>query len=63
MNGKRYDGEVHYLKECDLVLPTYILFSIDNGVFKVTSPDSIVPTFTPPTYSMQKEVKPMNFHK
>jgi hypothetical protein len=63
INGKRYNGEVHYLKECDLVLPTYILFSIDNGVFKVASPDNIVPTFTPPTYSMQKEAKPINVHK
>jgi hypothetical protein len=63
INGKRYDGEVHYLKECDLVLPTFILFSIDNGVFKVASPDDIVPTFTPPTYKMQKGVKPMNVHK
>lgn len=63
INGKRYDGEVHYLKVCDLVLPTYILFSINHGVFTVTSPDSIVPTFTPPTSQSQKEVKPMNVHK
>ncbi len=63
INGKRYDGEVHYLKVSDLVLPTYILFSIDHGVFTVTSPDSFVPTFTPPTSKMQKEVKSMNVQK
>ena len=63
INGKRYDGEVHYLKQCGLFLPTYILFSIDHGVFTVTSPDSIVPTFTPPTSQSRKEVKPMNVHK
>ena len=49
INGKRYDGRVHYLKEVGFVLPTYILFSINNGTLKVVSPEDIEPTFKPPT--------------
>ncbi len=48
VNGKRYDGQVHYLRQASLGMPTYILFSIDHGTLKVTSPDKIVPTSTPP---------------
>ncbi len=48
VNGKKYDGQVHYLKQCSLGMPTYILFSIDNGTLKVVSPNEIVPTFIPP---------------
>ncbi len=48
INGKKYDGQVHYLRQCSLGMPTYILFSIDNGTFKVVSPNDIVPTFVPP---------------
>lgn len=48
VNDQKFDGQVHYLRQCSLGMPTYILFSIDNGAFKVVSPDDIVPTFTPP---------------
>lgn len=48
INGKRFEGRVHYLRQCTLGMPTYILFSIDNGTYKVVSPNDIVPTFTPP---------------
>jgi hypothetical protein len=47
VNDRRYNGQVHYLKECGFVLPTYILFSINHGTLKVVSPDDIVPTFKP----------------
>jgi len=46
-NGEAYDGHVDYLKLCNLAIPTYILFSINNGEIKVASPDEIEPTFPP----------------
>jgi len=45
-NGEAYDGHVDYLKICNLGIPTYILFSINNGEIKVASPDEIEPTFS-----------------
>jgi len=44
-NNKTYNGTVDYLKVCGLAIPTYILFSINNGVLNVVSPDEIEPTF------------------
>ena len=48
VNNKRFDEQVHYLRQCSLGMPTYVLFSIDKGTLKVVSPDDIVPTFIPP---------------
>ena len=48
VNNESFDGQVHYLRQCSLGMPTYILFSIDHGTLKVVSPDNIVPTFIPP---------------
>ena len=45
-NGEAYDGHVDYLKLCNLAIPAYILFSINNGEIKVASPDEIEPTFS-----------------
>lgn len=45
--GKEYTGHVDYLKAVGLGIPTYILFSINNGELKVVSPDMIEPTFSP----------------
>ncbi len=47
LNNNKYQGEVHYLKELGLVMPPYILFSINKDTLRVVSPDDIVPTFTP----------------
>ena len=47
IDGKKYQGDVHYVKFCGLAIPTYILFSINNGELKVVSPDEIEPTFKP----------------
>jgi hypothetical protein len=47
LNKNKYQGEVHYLKELALVMPTYILFSINKDTLRVVSPNDIVPTFTP----------------
>ncbi|MGD8782655.1 MAG: hypothetical protein PVH88_27330 [Ignavibacteria bacterium] len=46
-NGEEYNGNVDYLELCDFAIPTYILFSINNGELKVVSPDEIEPTFSP----------------
>ncbi|MGD8782654.1 MAG: hypothetical protein PVH88_27325 [Ignavibacteria bacterium] len=46
-NGEEYNGNVGYLELCNLAIPTYILFSINNGELKVVSPDEIEPTFSP----------------
>jgi hypothetical protein len=46
-NGEEYNGNVDYLKVCNLGIPTYILFSINNGELKVVSPDMVEPTFSP----------------
>ena len=50
LNNNKYQGEVHYLKRFELPMPTYILFSINKDTLRVVSPDSLVPTFTPPVY-------------
>jgi len=42
VHGDTFNGQVHYLKECGLVMPTYVLLSIDNGTLKVASPDEIM---------------------
>jgi flagellar hook assembly protein FlgD len=47
LNNNKYQGEVHYLKEFGLVMPTYILFSINKDTLRVVSPDDIEPTFKP----------------
>ncbi len=47
VNNKKYEGPVDYLKVCGLSIPTYILFSIDDGNLRVVSPDEIEPTFKP----------------
>jgi hypothetical protein len=46
-NGEENNGNVDYLKAVVLAIPTYILFSINNGELKVVSPDMIEPTFLP----------------
>ncbi|MCK5537083.1 carboxypeptidase regulatory-like domain-containing protein [bacterium] len=45
INENKYNGPVNYFKVCGLSIPTYILFSIDNGALRVVSPDDIDPTF------------------
>lgn len=47
VNEKKYKGNVDYLKVCGLSIPTYTLFSINDGVLRVVSPDEIEPTFKP----------------
>jgi len=47
VNGKVYEGNINYMKFCGLSIPTYILFSINNGELKVVSPNDIDPTFKP----------------
>lgn len=54
INRKRYNGQVHYLKEVGIVSPTYILFSINKDLLRVLSPDEIVPTFIPPNIKPQR---------
>lgn len=45
VNDKLYEGTVNYMKKCGLAIPTYILFSINNGNLSVVSPDDIESTF------------------
>jgi len=47
VDGQKYKRDVHYVKFCDLAIPTYILFSINNGELKVVSPNELEPTFKP----------------
>jgi len=47
LNDNKYQGEIHYLKELGLVMPTYVLFSINNDTLRVVNPDDIIPTFIP----------------
>lgn len=47
VNEKKYNGHVDYLKVCGLSIPTYTLFSINDEVLRVVSPNEIEPTFKP----------------